>query len=204
MRRILAALSLALLSGSAHALTYTESSFLPVPQAHGPIPTSTTGQVFVDVSFPGLISGVSRSPWENTIYDGSAFTSIDSPPVGGSTATFDFGGPKIGLSLLWGSPDDYNKLDLLDAFDVIVGSITGAGFTPHAIGWDWVNISSDVAFNKVRLTSTGAAFEVANFLTTGTREVPQVPLPPAIAMFGGALAFVVGVSRRRRSYDRAL
>ena len=72
------------------------------------------------------------------------------------------------FGLLWGSVDTYNTLTFFDGATQ-VGSITGTQINASANGDQgssgtfYVNVTSDLVFNKVVGSSTQFAFEVDNF-----------------------------------------
>lgn len=102
------------------------------------------------------------------------------------------------FGLLWGSVDDYNKIEFFNGDD-FVGSLGGqdvidvatGGLIPQNQGINgtvYANIRTNLFFNKIVLTSTQFAFEFDNV---------AVPIPGAVLLFGSALAGL-GVMRRRR------
>ncbi|CAJ1369813.1 MAG: VPLPA-CTERM sorting domain-containing protein [Roseibium album] len=156
-------------------------------------PTSTTGNYFNNVignQFNGGGGLIARSPWEGTSHQNTdgVFSSVQ----GGSSATFEFDKVQTGLSMIWGSPDSYN--------DLVITLLGGGGtYTingndvkgPSGILASLVGVTN-VAFQKIVLTSGSNAFEFANLKTT------PVPIP------AGALLLVTAVGglalvRRRKS-----
>src|SRR5690606_36447875 len=87
------------------------------------------------------------------------------------------------LSFVWGSPDSWNTLSFYTGIDGagLLTSLTGSDLgVSGGVGGYLVTIVLDTAFQSVSLASTNPAFEVANLTAT--------PIPPAILLFGSALA----------------
>ena len=147
------------------------------------------------------IAGITRSPFEN---DDESIDFVSLPAyysVGidgsyypnGNSATLDLGGLTTEFSLLWGSPDSYNTLELL-LDDVTVLTIPGSLFSIPAFGASFVSIAAESSaefFNGVRFSSAGNAFEFSNM------GVTPIPLPPTLLLLLGALA-TLGFGRYKK------
>lgn len=104
------------------------------------------------------------------------------------------------VSLFWGSIDDYNALDLLDAhgnvFDTVTYSTIGAGSNGDQLASNTnrrVDIASTQAIYGLQFRSTSAAFEVDNIAFSGA-----VPEPASWALMLGGFGMIGGALRSRR------
>jgi hypothetical protein len=103
------------------------------------------------------------------------------------------------FGLLWGSVDDYNTLTFYNGA-VSVGSLTGLDILAAPNGDQgvngtlYVNINSDLAFNRVVATSTQFAFEFDN-VAFNPIPVVGVPAPMSLALLGAGL-LGLGFARR--------
>ena len=121
----------------------------------------------------------------------------------GSQVEINFSSLQRYLGLLWGSVDLYNTIEFFNGA-VSVGSLTGSAVTPTATGDQgsngtfYVNINSDLAFNRVVMTSSQFAFEFDNLAFAKDEQVGEVPLPAAAWLLGSGLLGLFGIARRRR------
>jgi hypothetical protein len=122
--------------------------------------------------------------------------------VPGAGITIEFSTALRYLGLLWGSVDTYNTVTFLMG-NVAIGSITGSDVLASPVGNQgengtvYVNINSDVDFDKVVFTSSQYAFEFDN-LAFGERPITPVPIPAAAWLLGSGLLALFGVARRKR------
>jgi len=136
-------------------------------------------------------SGGNNPPpnWEQLAYFAVGPTNPLNP------ATLDFDTAQKSLTFLWGSVDDYNTLEFLDDLGVVVLTVTSAtliGEQGGGVGAALVSVT-DILFHGLRFTSIPSnAFEFSNIVTT------PVPIPPALVLFGSALAGLGYLMRRRR------
>ena len=143
-------------------------------------------QDLVNNDFNG-ISPEARTPWEGTIYQATGkYDSVE----GGGFAIFDFGTTILtGLSIMWGSPDTYNRLTLFDSSNVVVYTLDGP-FAGFPTGLEFVNVLiTDMLFSKIRLDSfNNDAFEYANLKVIEKSGIEPVPLPAGLMLLLSGLA----------------
>ncbi|MFY7914375.1 MAG: PEP-CTERM sorting domain-containing protein [Rubrivivax sp.] len=103
-------------------------------------------------------------------------------------------GESTTFGLLWGSIEADNLLQLFDGA-TLVGEITGSGVAVTVDGSQtrYVNLQSTLAFDRVVLSSTAAAFEFDNVAFSAA-----VPLPGTLALGALGLWGVFGLRARRR------
>lgn len=104
----------------------------------------------------------------------------------------------LDLGLLWGSVDDYNALALY-AGDRLVGTVRGGDVIAGASGNQgpqgtrYVNIRSDVAFDRLVASSAGYAFEFDNI---AFGPAVAIAAPAALGVFAVGLLGLLAVRRR--------
>ena len=160
-------------------------------------PAPFTGGLVTNTS----VSGIRAQPWSST----GNYATVS--PSDGTPGIFDLStfGAITKISLLWGSIDNYNDLDVLDASDNVLATFNGATVIASANG-----DQSNPATNRlVTLTLTGASMDAAaklRFRSTGNAfefdnvaiQTAAVPEPATWGMM--ILGFgLVGSAMRRRS-----
>lgn len=163
--------------------------------ALSPTGGNLTGDYKIEVA-PG--TGIAAAPAGTT--PGTHFLTVPDSTSNGS-ATLKLGGSYKYVSFYWGSIDDYNTLELLDAGGNLLYSVTGSGLpAPTAANGNQqaptsnrrVTFSSDaVNIAQLRLSSTNYAFEIDTVAAA-------VPEPATWALMIGGLG-LVGFAARRRS-----
>ena len=117
-----------------------------------------------------------------------------------NSALLSLARPQGVLSLLWGSPDKSNMLELLLGGQVVatfwggdLGSFPGAGLLREPGSGAALLSLSGTRFDSVRFSSwaNGGTFEFSNVTTS------PVPLPPAALLLLGAVGTLAMLRRRR-------
>lgn len=191
----MAALAIVLggLAFGADAATVATNQDLAMPITNAALlldPTSTSGTVHIDVAGSVLDPATRRSPYFGTAYhDTALYHSVSA----GASATYSFADDQNGFSLMWGSPDSYNRLAFfLDGDEVF--SLTGSDVAnPPTPGLGFSNVTvSSLLFDEVRLSSTTNAFEFSNVTAS------PVPLPASLFMLLGGVFGLGGLGALRR------
>lgn len=160
-------------------------------------PAPFTGGLVTNTS----VSGVRAQPWSSTGNYATVSPSDGTPGIFDLTAF----GAITKISLLWGSIDNYNNLDVLDAANNVLASFNGATVIASANGDQsnpatnrLVTLSLDGSSMtdaaKLRFRSSGNAFEFDNVAI----QTAAVPEPTTWALMIGGFG-LVGASMRRRS-----
>jgi hypothetical protein len=103
------------------------------------------------------------------------------------------------LGFTWGTIDAYNTLTIVAGGKqyVITGTDILDSLTNPTAGTTQVNVEITDPFGDIKkaiFTSTGNTFELGNISEADT---PAAPLPPALLLFGSALAALYMFGRRR-------
>ena len=122
--------------------------------AHLARPTSEGGEVFIGRGALGT------SPYVGTPLDGKPFLSMAT----GGSVTYVLRAPAASVSLIWGTPDNYNVVDLYDTKGSYIGVVTGADITKAFPGTKsgFFQIVSPVPIGSVNAFSANCCFEVGN------------------------------------------
>jgi len=178
-------------------------------------PSGTVGVSFVTdgQAVAGAVGGQYAMPW----LSGGNGTGFGAPnqPNGQDVTTYltsgisdgttfgaailTFSTPLHYIGLLWGSVDSYNTLSLYNG-TTLVGTVTGSQVLASPNGDQgingtlYVNITSTLAFDIVKATSTQYAFEFDNVAYSA------VPEPTTMVAGAGALGLaLLGIGRARRT-----
>jgi hypothetical protein len=181
----------------------------------------------VIVNQTGSVAGQWRSPFENAAAGFGAGPGVDGGFIlpGGydlhyitiqanASATYDLSLSPFSfnrLSLLWGSPDDYNSISFCTG---IAGGVVSGCSTPfiggsppgdiETYGHNQITLGTDVPFVAVLLKTGQNAFEYANLTAFCSGPecaggiAGEVPLPGALPLFVSALACGGLLFRKRR------
>ena len=151
--------------------------------------------------YAGSVTNVSTSPFAGTSLGSSLSNYLSAEP--NDNVTLSYATPQSSLSLLWGTVDSYNALNLevLDGLTVTgtltiggaeVAAAIGGGFNADGTTPAFVTISDMGSFTSVVATSTQQAFEFA--AAVGSTAVPE---PTTLALFGLGLLSLGFVQHRR-------
>ena len=196
--------------GAPTGVSYVNFDDLPLGNAGG-----TTGGVAVSFlpdgqTVSGAVVGVYAAPYlsnNNGVPFGDPNNGADTThyvTTGLGSMTLQFPILEKYVGLLWGSVDTYNTLTFYDGA-TIVGSLTGTDVTAGANGDQgvngtfYVNVNSDVAFDKIVATSSQYAFEIDNVAYDESEHNPgPVPEPLSLSLFGAGLLSLAGFGARKR------
>jgi hypothetical protein len=174
---------------SAATVTTTSPDLNALSATSLDLPTGSSWTAAPDM-VAGSVGGVYRSPFEGL--GAGQFGRIQYWNVGGGdTALLNLGWLRGSLSLLWGSPDTYNTLKLINsgtgAFQTIIPALNG---TPGTVTTTLVTISG-FAFDRVEFKSNSPALEFSNV------SVASVPVPAAGLMLLLALGGLAALRQRK-------
>lgn len=116
-------------------------------------------------------------------------------PVGSNTNILSFAGVQRSLTLLWGSFDVGNLIELVlngKVVGTVAGNQLGVPVSSPGRGAALVTLSS-VKFNELRFSSTSGGFEFTNVQTA------PVPLPLPAAGLAAGLGMIAMLRRRRQA-----
>ena len=198
-----AAMTVALTTATfAATVSFTATGSTGVPAGYGTDLGAATWSVAPAI-VDGSVGGAFRSPYDQLAAPGMAgnadYFTVGSPGLPGSPATLTLTNLRKTFSMLWGSVDTYNRVDLCGVSGCV--SVTGtqvhtAGPVNFATGNAIVNFSTDFGIQTVSffsnngLTNDQAAFEFA-------LAPAPVPLPAGGVLMLGALAGLVALRRRK-------
>jgi hypothetical protein len=151
-------------------------------------------------AYDPLVGGAAG--WQTTPF-WAVFAPTDAKGPFLNQAVMSFARPQTLVSLLWGSPDMSNMVELLMG-KTVVGSFWGSEFG-YFQGADVIQSPgrsaalltlSGASFDGLRFSAwmDGGSFEFSNLST-----VAAVPLPPAVLMLLAALGTLGVAARRRRA-----
>jgi len=202
------------LAAPAHAvITVTSVAGAPDPG----IPAGFTSVVTFDApSAPGIVNTISGS----VITAAGNISGIRAAPAGtpagniyqsvgtGGSSTFDFTNALpanqalTGFSLYWGSVDSYNFVDFIDNLGAVVATFSGSQLPRFDGNQTLATTNPRVTFmidgadriNRIRLRSTGNAFEYDNFAT----DMGPLPEPANWVMLITGFGLIGSAMRRQR------
>ncbi len=195
------AAALGLAASAAQSVTVTSSTELPEQiTSPGDLPDPMVVSGFVRIDFAGNnfdgITPSALSPYYGTPF---ADTALYHSVSANSEAKYLFDKTQRKLSLVFGSPDEYNRLSFwLDGAEVF--SLTGDTLVPAAdLGTGALLVMiGDISFDEVRFASSGDAFEFSNI---ASYALAAIPLPAPLAMLLASLAGLGVLTRRRSAHE---
>jgi hypothetical protein len=160
------------------------------------------GQYAIPVAGPGpsFLTGDAGSP---TTTDAAAAGQYLSTGIGDIILTFTT--VQTGLSLLWGSIDGYNSLQLFNGAtpgSVVTGAMASnaAGVPDNGFqgfqGSAFITLTGEL-FDRVVFSSTNFSYEFGALIAA--ERGFAVPTPASLALFGAGLFALAAVQRRRRA-----
>lgn len=198
---------------SASGVVYDNLDWLPLGTAGGVSPDSgitvnitpnaaaVTGSSSGRYAAPFLSGGNGAGFGNGDGADATTYLTTGSTgAVAGAAIELLLGADYRYFGLLWGSVDAYNTLAFYDGAN-LVGTVTGSNVTASPNGNQgvngtlYVNILSDLSFNRVVATSSQYAFEFDNIALSRSNPVPE---PHALALLGLGLVGVAAARRRQR------
>ncbi len=164
--------------------------------ALSPTAGNLTGDFLIEVA-PG--TGIAAAPAGTPA--GTRFLTVPNSTSNG-TATLKLGGNYKYVSFYWGSIDDYNTLEVLDAGGNVLHSVTGSGLpAPTA-----ANGNQSAPTSNRRVFFASDAVDIAGFRLTSTQYAFEidtvagaVPEPATWAMMVGGFGLLGFATRRRRT-----
>jgi hypothetical protein len=199
---IAAAAAALAISGTAQAVTISTDTVLPNSVGQQPEPTSQSADAVVNVNVTDSIAGKYRDPFEGTALAGSPFVSFRQGSI-----TYAYEEDSGVFSMIWGSPDADNVLELFDDDDRVFttsgGDVALLG-TPGAVaGLGFLNVAiSNVTFDTAVLSTGDSHFDHANVTPTAMPPTPAaVPLPAAGWMLLAGFRGLAGMRRKAGSRE---
>jgi hypothetical protein len=164
-------------------------------------------------SQPGITSTITyigqntHDPAGNTTYSGSYSFDQGTQPQGstdwlalgpGQYAIIDFTQPVSYVGFLWGTPDDYNYVDVYDGGTLLGEEYTGTDLTFPYSNDSYFNFfaGSGEEITSIELSSSGTEFET-DFLSYTEEPTSATPEPSTLPLIGTGIIGVAGLVRRR-------
>lgn len=200
-----------LVGGAPVGVNYANFDNLPLGSAGGVSGGITVSFVPDGQTVIGASDGLYAAPF---ISNSNGLLFGDSTVAGADTTKYltsgvgsvglSFTNPMLYFGLLWGSVDTFNTLEFFNGA-TSVGTVTGSDVTASANGDQgingtyYVNIVSNMMFNRVVASSTSYAFEFDNVSYNTTAPPNRVPEPFTLGLLGLGLIAVGGLAKRRKT-----
>jgi hypothetical protein len=175
-----------------------------VPGSIAGVTITTAGTAFIANNAVGTAAGISATPFN----DLTNYLSL----LNNASALLTFGQAHTGFGLYWGSIDAYNHIEFLlgnTSVSTFSGNTLNAvppvGFNGNqtSLNTNAYITFTDLAFDQVRLWSTGNSFEFDNISFSATTPQNQNGVPElstwAMIIFGFAGVGFMGYRRTRKN-----
>jgi len=200
-----------LVGGAPVGVNYANFDNLPLGSAGGMSGGINVSFVPDGQTVTGASNGLYAAPFisnsNGVLFGDNTVFGPDTTPyltTGVGSAILTLPGSMLYFGLLWGSVDAYNTLEFFNGASS-VGTVSGADVAAGANGDQgvngtyYVNILSDMMFDRVVASSTSYAFEFGNVSYNTVAPPDGVPEPLSLGLLGLGLLAMGGLAKRRKA-----